>query len=75
MGIELGHIRAIFRYPIKSMAGERLDSAKIGWHGVEGGRRKRSEMMIAFTPSFPRSAFLLVPKLRLGNAFREALLR
>src|SRR5260370_4442887 len=39
MGIELGHISAIFRYPIKSMAGERLDSAKIGWHGIEGDRR------------------------------------
>jgi uncharacterized protein YcbX len=39
MGIELGHISAIFRYPIKSMAGTRLDSAKIGWHGIEGDRR------------------------------------
>jgi len=39
MGIELGHISALFRYPIKSMAGERLDSAKIGWHGIEGDRR------------------------------------
>jgi uncharacterized protein YcbX len=39
MGIEIGKISAIFRYPIKSMAGERLDSAKIGWHGVEGDRR------------------------------------
>jgi uncharacterized protein YcbX len=39
MGIELGHISAIFRYPVKSMAGERLESAKIGWHGVEGDRR------------------------------------
>ena len=39
MGIELGHISALFRYPIKSMAGTRLDSAKIGWHGVEGDRR------------------------------------
>ena len=39
MGIELGHISAIFRYPVKSMAGERLDSARIGWHGVEGDRR------------------------------------
>lgn len=39
MGIEVGHVSAIFRYPIKSMAGERLDSAKIGWHGVEGDRR------------------------------------
>jgi uncharacterized protein YcbX len=39
MRIELGHISALFRYPIKSMAGTRLDSAKIGWHGVEGDRR------------------------------------
>jgi uncharacterized protein YcbX len=39
VGIEVGHLSAIFRYPIKSMAGERLDSAKIGWHGVEGDRR------------------------------------
>jgi uncharacterized protein len=39
MGIELGHVSDIFRYPVKSMAGERLDSAKIGWHGVEGDRR------------------------------------
>jgi uncharacterized protein YcbX len=39
MVIELGHVSALFRYPIKSMAGERLDSAKLGWHGVEGDRR------------------------------------
>jgi uncharacterized protein len=51
MGIELGHISAIFRYPIKSMAGERLDSAKIGWHGVEGDRR------LAFRRLADRGAF------------------
>jgi uncharacterized protein YcbX len=39
MRIELGHVSALFRYPIKSMAGARLDSAKLGWHGVEGDRR------------------------------------
>ncbi len=39
MPIELGHISALFRYPIKSMAGERLEAAKVGWHGVEGDRR------------------------------------
>ena len=33
------HVEAIFRYPIKSMAGEKLDSAQIGWHGVEADRR------------------------------------
>jgi uncharacterized protein len=39
MAIELGRISALFRYPVKSMAGEKLDSAKIGWHGIEGDRR------------------------------------
>jgi hypothetical protein len=39
MGIELGHISAIFSYPIKSMAGTRLYCAKLGWHGIEGDRR------------------------------------
>jgi uncharacterized protein len=39
MGLELGHVSAIFRYPIKSMSGESLDSAQIGWHGVAGDRR------------------------------------
>lgn len=35
----IGHVEAIFRYPIKSMAGEQLASAQLGWHGVEGDRR------------------------------------
>jgi len=51
MGIELGHLSAIFRYPIKSMAGTRLDSAKLGWHGVEGDRR------LAFRRLADRGAF------------------
>ncbi len=37
--MELGRIRAIFRYPVKSMAGELLDVARLGWHGIEGDRR------------------------------------
>jgi uncharacterized protein len=39
MRIELGRISALFRYPIKSMACVRLDSAMLGWHGIEGDRR------------------------------------
>lgn len=35
----IGHVEAIFRYPVKSMAGEPLDSAQLGWHGIEGDRR------------------------------------
>jgi len=36
---EIGHVEAIFRYPVKSMAGERLEGATMGWHGLEGDRR------------------------------------
>jgi uncharacterized protein YcbX len=39
MAIEIGHIEAIFRYPVKSMRGEPLAAASLGWHGVEGDRR------------------------------------
>jgi uncharacterized protein YcbX len=37
--MELGRISAIFRYPVKSMAGELLETARLGWHGIEGDRR------------------------------------
>lgn len=39
MPVEIGQVEAIFRYPVKSMAGERLEVAEMGWHGVEGDRR------------------------------------
>ena len=37
--MEVGHVEAIFRYPVKSMGGERLEAADLGWHGLEGDRR------------------------------------
>jgi len=39
MFVEIGHVEAIFRYPVKSMAGERLEAANLGWHGLAGDRR------------------------------------
>jgi len=39
MRVEIGQVEAIFRYPVKSMGGERLDSANLGWHGLDGDRR------------------------------------
>jgi uncharacterized protein YcbX len=39
MPIEIGQIEAIFRYPVKSMRGEPLDTATLGWHGLDGDRR------------------------------------
>ena len=39
MLIEIGHVEALYRYPVKSMGGERLEVAKLGWHGLDGDRR------------------------------------
>ncbi len=39
MLIEIAQVEALFRYPVKSMGGERLEVAELGWHGVEGDRR------------------------------------
>jgi len=39
MSVEIGRVEAIFRYPVKSLAGERLEAAEMGWHGLEGDRR------------------------------------
>ncbi|MGZ4814066.1 MAG: MOSC domain-containing protein [Terriglobales bacterium] len=51
MLIEIGQVEAIFRYPVKSMAGERLEVADLGWHGLEGDRR------LAFRRMDDRSGF------------------
>ena len=37
--MELGRISAIFRYPVKSMAGQSMDVARLTFHGIEGDRR------------------------------------
>lgn len=39
MAVEIGVVEALYRYPVKSMAGERLDRVELGWHGLEGDRR------------------------------------
>lgn len=39
MVIELGRVEALFRYPVKSMQGAAIDTAMLGWHGLEGDRR------------------------------------
>lgn len=39
MPIEIGQVEAIFRYPVKSMAGEPLSAANLGWYGIDGDRR------------------------------------
>ena len=51
MPVEIGHVEAIFRYPVKSMGGEPLDAASLGWHGLDGYRR------LAFRRINDRSGF------------------
>jgi uncharacterized protein YcbX len=51
MPIEIGRVEALFRYPIKSMGGEPLEVAELGWHGLEGDRR------LAFRRLDDRSGF------------------
>ncbi|HJQ68078.1 MAG TPA: MOSC N-terminal beta barrel domain-containing protein [Blastocatellia bacterium] len=36
---ELGRVKALFRYPVRSMAGEQLESVRVGPHGFETDRR------------------------------------
>ncbi len=37
--LEVGQIKAIYRYPVKSMRGESLEEAGLGWYGLDGDRR------------------------------------
>lgn len=39
MKTKVGDVAALFRYPVKSMRGERLDDVGAGWHGLDGDRR------------------------------------
>jgi uncharacterized protein YcbX len=39
MPMEIGHVESIFRYPVKSVGGERREAAMLGWHGLDGDRR------------------------------------
>ena len=35
----VGRVVALWRYPVKSMAAEKLDGAEVSWHGLAGDRR------------------------------------
>ena len=47
----VGVVRAIYRYPVKSMRGEALDEADVAWQGIAGDRG------YAFVQSDDRSTF------------------
>ena len=37
--VEVGRVKALWRYPVKSMGAESLSQAEVSWHGVAGDRR------------------------------------
>jgi uncharacterized protein YcbX len=64
MLIEIGQVEAIFRYPVKSMRGEPLEVANLGWHGLDGDRR------LAFQRIDDRSGFPWLTASKLPNLVR-----
>jgi MOSC domain-containing protein len=64
MPIEVGQVAAIFRYPVKSMRGEQLAAATLGWHGLEGDRR------LAFRRLDERGGFPWLSASRLPDLIR-----
>ena len=66
--MEPGRISAIFRYPVKSMAGELLDVARLSWHGIEGDRRLAFRRLTD-TSAFPWLTASNLPQLLLYEPF------
>ena len=66
MPLEIGHVEAIFRYPVKSMRGEPLEIAQLGWHGLEGDRR------LAFRRLVDRGGFPWLSASKLPDLLRFA---
>jgi uncharacterized protein YcbX len=69
---EIGHVEGLFRYPVKSMAGERLDAANLGWHGLEGDRRLAlRRMQINDRSGMPWLTASKLPELVLFTPYRR----
>ena len=68
---EIGRIKSIFRYPVKSMAGVQIDSAVLGWHGLNGDRRF-AVRRLSDQSGFPWLTASRLPELLLYKPFGEA---
>lgn len=60
----VGVVEALFRYPVKSMKGEPVKSANLGWHGLNGDRR------LAFRRREDRSGFPWLTASKLPDLIR-----
>lgn len=63
---KIGEVGALFRYPVKSMSGESLEIAGLGWHGLDGDRR------LAFRRIADRGGFPWLTASRLPQLIRFA---
>ena len=70
MDVEIGHIQAMYRYPVKSMAGESLEHAPLGWYGLEGDRRFAFRR-VAEQGGFPWLSASKLPALLLYTPIRQ----
>ena len=68
MMVQLGHVRALVRYPVKSMAGVAAESAYLGWHGLDGDRRFAFRRL-ADQSGFPWLSASSLPELILYQPF------
>jgi uncharacterized protein YcbX len=66
MPIKIGEVERLYRYPVKSMAGESLADADLGWHGLDGDRR------LAFRRVEDRGGFPWLTASRLPELIRFA---
>lgn len=71
MALEIGHVEAIFRHPVKSMRGELLEAAELGRHGIDGDRRLALRR-IDDRSGFPWLTATKLPALLLFSPFRSA---
>jgi len=69
MTTHVGEIAALFRYPVKSMGGEAVDEAELGWHGLVGDRR------LAFRRLDDRGGFPWLTATKLPELLRYAPVR
>lgn len=70
MVIHIGYIHKLVRYPVKSMAGIPIDSAFLGWHGLQGDRRF-AYRRINNKSNFPWLTASRLPELLLYEPFGE----
>src|SRR5438045_6168144 len=67
--MEIVRISAIFRYPVNTMSSETLETARLGWHGIEGDRRLAFRRL-ADKSEFPWLTASKLPQLLLYKPFR-----